>query len=90
MPKILEAPASYQEESWQQEHEDTLSMPPVELPHTPKHSSILAALKGLVASRTTRHRRPEWRPLTGVQQPEAPLDMLARHYPDLYIRALTG
>ncbi len=92
MPNVLEAPELSQERTAQREHSDSHQVAIPVSPPEPKRSSILAALKTLVSPHRRETRRQEWIECVyaGSRRTESAMDMLARKYPDIYIKATSG
>ncbi len=89
MLNILEAPELSQERAAQWEHSDCHQVAIPVSPLEPKRSVILAALKALVPQNRRETRRQEWNEwvCAGSRSTESGIDMLARKYPDIYIKA---
>jgi hypothetical protein len=84
MSSLIEAPEALQEEQY-----TPTDVPcTTSLPSTPRRgfARLLAFLCALRAPDATPRVK---RVISSYQQPEAPLDILTRKYPDLYIRCVS-
>jgi hypothetical protein len=89
MPNIIEAPATVSSD----QQYDLIDAPSTTTPlSTPgqRRCSLLAMLRGAVAS-CLRYRMPHTpRVLPNQQRLESPVDTLARKHPYIYIKAMSG
>ena len=90
MPHVIDDTDVLEPSTTAPDYDDVHALPLV-LPSARRgRSTLLASLRGFYTSLRRRHIPRAQPAVPGTPQFELPLDLLARKYPDLYLRAMSG